>query len=743
MAKGYTNPWGIGSPINDQPSARDRGSSNGTGRKAAQGKPDSNGNGYSRRMALDVDFIGPDIDAVGMLGMHGGDDDFMKIPGDKAQPAALMPPDIKLSPDQEKALIRYLERELNLCESERLPYLKKLARLKFKYRTEFPDQPKNWPIANSSQITIPIIKTAVDTINARLFQTLVAADPLVRVKTDDEQFVDDAFAYEKFLKTYGEQKLDLEGLLEPWATEVTMLGTGVLETTNWREQKSLGSWDVATSKFVKKTVVCHNGPQVFHFPIEDFWCRVSYQDPDKAPWCGKELRPSWSQVKSMAFSGMLNPDKINAISKYTDTSDNSSLVAQVDQRIENSKPTNDSSKYTIHELCVRWDVDGDGLEEELIIYFHRSSRTILRIKFNEFYGGSRPWTITQFKKIPHRLYGEGIAETLEHLQEEISTIHNQRIDNATIANLRIILVAKALQGLKPGDRLWSGKIVKVTDVARDVGTLQLGEVYPSTVNNENIAQSYVREVSGASEAAMGQAQPVSRTTATAQMALLEELNRRFDKPLRNMRRALRDVHGKLTDLFLEQGTGGLAEDWLGSEQGRRLEAFLALPPEMINKKVKLSITATKSSNNREVDFQTQIAVMQLVIQNGQQLLSMVQNLAPQATAVVAHELVQTIRPIFHKVMQYAEAGDPDAAVAVLDVVERILPAPEDMGGMGMAQLRSMQAAANGGTPGNVPGQPGGPTGPQVPSGNRGVVQTPGLPQSPAGTGAVPTPTGGY
>jgi hypothetical protein len=691
-------------------------------------------------LALPVDFIGPAIDAVGVFGQPDLDK-YTSLEGGKSTPSPMMPPEIPMTDAQLASLANYLDKELALCEGERQPYINKLARLKLKYRTEFPDKAKNWPIANASQITIPVIKTAADTIASRLYQTVTSAEPLVRIKTEDEDFSDFAFDYEEFLQMYGTNILDFEELLDNWIPEVVILGTGVLETTNWRSQCAYGRWDPLTSSFVKETHTKHAGPMVFHVPIEDFWIRPTFQDVQRAPWCGKELRLSWSEIKDMAFSGELDPELIGRIAKFDGTGLDAPATVVLDDKLDKFEP-NIRNEYKLHELCVRWDVDGDGLEEELIVYFHRPSRTILRRRFNSFYKGRRPWTIGRYKRIPHRFYAEGVAEALEHLQEEISTIHNQRLDNATIANLRIILVSKLIQGLRPGDRLWSGKIVKVTNVKDDVGTLQLGEVYPSTVSNESIAQNYVREVSGASETAMGQSQPVSRTTATAQMALLEELNRRFDKPLRGLRRALRDVTSQLSDLFIEQGTGGLAEQWLGQARGRRVEAFLQLPPELVNKKLKLSVTATRSSNNREVEFQTQIAVMQLINQMGEQMLKLTQGLAPQATGLIAHELVKTLRPVFRKVMAYAEAGDPDQAVAVLDVLTRLLPAPEDMGGMDTARQEEMATMATGGGPGGNGQPPGGMGSPPSPDEVRRMASSAASSGQPNRGVAVPAGPGG-
>lgn len=633
---------------------------------------------------IPLDTLGPVPYGVGALPVGSVPPGYhTDIEGEPFAPAPMIPPEIELSDRQRMDLANYLYQEMWACESERNPQILKISRLKQKYRTDRPDTPKNFPIANSSQITIPVIKTAVDATASRVYQTLMAAEPPVRVKTDDEDYADFAEDLEKFLGLYAANRLDYDEVMDTFTTECVKLGTSFLEVTTLNDRRAVVEFDPSLGVYNKVIQTRFSGPIIYNIPYEDFWCRPAYQDIQKAPWCGKEVRLTWPQIKDMAMQGDFNPTEVNKIRRFYETG----FVPQTildDEKQERSVPWA-RYIYRIFEIALRWDVDGDGIEEELLVYFHRESRTLLRCKFSGFAGGRRPWEVGRFKKIEYRLYGEGLAETLEQLQDEISTIHNQRIDNATIANLKIILVSKLIQGLRPGDRLWTGKIVKVTDVKADVGTLGLGEIYPSTVQNEEIAQQYVREVAATSEVATGTAQPVTRTTAAAQLALLEELNRRFDKSIRGMRRTIRGVFTQMTDLFKQFGTGGLASQWLGDFKGQRLEAFLQLPGSLLDQKIKIHVQATRSGNNREVDFQTQIAVMQLVIQMGQQAIQLVQGLAPQATGVVAHELVQTLIPIFKKVMQYADAPDPDKAIAVLSVLDRILPSPEDMGGMAAAQ----------------------------------------------------------
>jgi hypothetical protein len=167
------------------------------------------------------------------------------------------------------------------------------------------------------------------------------------------------------------------------------------------------------------------------------------------------------------------------------------------------------------------------------------------------------------------------------------------------------------------------------------------------------------------------------------------LNRRFDKVVKGLRRTLRDVYRDLTDLFIKMGTGGLAEEWLGQIKGQRLESYLSLPADVLKRKVKIQVLSTRSTVNREVEFQSAVAVWQLLLQMWQQI----QGSAPkQLLPVLTHEFIKAVLPVFKKVMQYADAPDPEQAVSVLTVLQRILPSPEDMGGMAGAQADANSTA---------------------------------------------------
>jgi hypothetical protein len=229
----------------------------------------------------------------------------------------MIPPEIELTETAEMRLANYLDREIYTARSERDAFISKLARLKEKYRSKFPEFPKDWPIAGASQLVVPVIKTAIHTLGARIYQTVMAAESnLASVRVIDQDWQDFANDYEKFLDIYSDERLDMPSVLDGWTTELIKLGTAVLEVTTKLDRRAVVDYDQSGMKYTKRTVDFYNGPIVYHVPLEDFWIRPAHKDPDEAPWCGKEIRLAWSKIKDMALSGELNPDKIDRIWQY-------------------------------------------------------------------------------------------------------------------------------------------------------------------------------------------------------------------------------------------------------------------------------------------------------------------------------------------------------------------------------------------------------------------------------------------
>src|SRR5262249_3224690 len=95
-------------------------------------------------------------------------------------------------------------------------------------------------------------------------------------------------------------------------------------------------------------------------------------------------------------------------------------------------------QYEVLEQYRRWDIDGDGIDEEIVIWKAKDLHgRILGWDYleNVHAHGRRPIRIGKYFPIPFRAYGLPLAEVVKGIQDEINAIHNQKVDYGTIQNM--------------------------------------------------------------------------------------------------------------------------------------------------------------------------------------------------------------------------------------------------------------------------------------------------------------------
>lgn len=93
----------------------------------------------------------------------------------------------------------------------------------------------------------------------------------------------------------------------------------------------------------------------------------------------------------------------------------------------------------IIEHYGRWDVDGDGIEEDVIFWVIRDSRKLAKAcLLTDMYPGApirRPINSQSIFPIPNRIWGRSFDEWLEPIQDQIQTALNQLFDFGTLKNM--------------------------------------------------------------------------------------------------------------------------------------------------------------------------------------------------------------------------------------------------------------------------------------------------------------------
>ncbi len=617
-------------------------------------------------------------------------DDEITEPGN-ASPFVLEIPPSLLTEQNEARLRSFLDDELTLAESEMHDMISDIAAYEEAYEAPPPDTPKNFPIRNASNTIVPVVKEVVNTIVAQLVQTTRTTEPEWILKDLAEEWSPFTNGIERFLNISAERELGLEETEITAIIEEVKYGTAIVEVPYDVRERLQYQYTLDGKSVFPRIIVDHEGPDSMNVPISDWRIREYETNIQKAKWCAKRVFLTDDDLRERVASGRFLNDQVRKI--LEDGGDQTSdIVADVQRNAEHTS-RHENKRHEVFEVYVRWSLEGQHLPTDLHIFYHRGTGTFLSKRFNPYWHGLRPFVRYVYFPRQHRFWGQGVISQIVQLQAEISTIHNQRRDNATLANLKMIVKRKMVRGIMPGDPLYSGKVIEVNDIFNDIREFQLSEIYPSTVTDEQVTRQYVERVSGVSEPRNS---PVTRTTATAQLALLQEQAKKFDLTVRGNRKAKGEIGRMLVGLYSQFGTNGKAVAWMG-EQGRVIEAVFRLPRKVTELGLAIRASAPTSQLNKETKRQNSLALFNLMVQMYSQFIPFVQQLTPEALPGVAHALVTSAKKFMLDALASFDVTDPDEMLAGLALMERILPNPEDFGGMesfrraeeGTAQLEAL------------------------------------------------------
>jgi len=386
--------------------------------------------------------------------------------------------------------------------------------------------PKDFPWKNCSNVSVPIIPTAVETLFTRLYASLFGARPYVSIRpkravlVEDEEGLKDicpeiCHNAEKFLDAKMEDDINIRKKGRDWIMQAVKMGLGVLKAY-WNGKASVD--------FVR---------------IEDFVFPPNAKDIQTCQWVGHRFRLVWDELVVRQKQGLY--ENIEKIKQYYETQaqDGELTIEERESEIGLKRQQSDILKeYELYEVWCRFQQDEDSPPQNLVVTFHLDSQTILR-EIEAPYP-FRPFVLLPLLIREGEVYAKGLCEMLYHPQKEINTLHNQRIDNETIANAKCFKARKTAR--KEVGQIYPSKIFYLDDPATDLMEFGLGDVHQSAFIEEQVVRGYAERRSKITDYVLGRQSDIikSRATATGTLALLRESGQHFD-------------------LFVEQGKDALAE----------------------------------------------------------------------------------------------------------------------------------------------------------------------------------------
>lgn len=525
----------------------------------------------------------------------------------------MYPRELNLSQDVEERLKSYLDEELLNHDTERGPWKDNILQWQKDYWAEPSTKRAIFPFHGASTIIIPLTAISVEAIHSRVITTIFAVDQIVSAAAKNSQWSELARPVERFMNQELKHPIELKKKVTPAILSIIKYGTGVAKVGYERivrkAVRSVGEIEQDIAVTIK------HGSVVDSIPLTGFKMPFSAQDPQTAPWCGEEHVESPFIVKQMMESGLFRPDTmetlkgwINAMSQTTTGRENFERRA-MDEK-EKKVPTWPKT-LDWDEIWLSFDVDGDGREEEIVVHYHRGARFLMSVRYNWYHDLHRPYRTGVYFPLEFRWTGIGIGKQNEQFQREITAQHRQRLDNATLANMRMIKISK-LSGYGPGEPIFPGKMWFLDNMDH-MDTVQMGEVYNSAFANEQGSLIYSQQRTGVNEVTLGQ--PVAGTpgTATGDLARIQEGNKKFDFAFSNIKDFLQFL---ITDIAVNTQQFGPRElsYWELGEGGRFAQMFFSMPPDIIRDALVIELNIVGQQHNKILDRQNWVQIATILTQ---------------------------------------------------------------------------------------------------------------------------------
>ena len=523
---------------------------------------------------------------------------------------------------------------------------------------------KTFPWPGAANLNIPLVGIAVDSITARVVNTIFAPRPFWTVMPLRKEVDMLAKPIESYLDWSQKNEMALYAKVRANSLETVKFGWSWYKF-GWenysvaRYMPSRGGGGLELREEIIRR------PNIYHVLVMDMITQAGVEDEEQAEWIAHRFRLTDNQVRQRVRDNHYGADLLD---KILEQKEDASRQHEMLQSARTEVPIPWEKMNTFYEFWMDWPY-GPGKSKPLVpttVTWHMPTKQAVRAVFNAY--GFRPFKKTKFIEREGRLEGFGIAKRLWQFQEEISTIHNQRLDSATVANTKFFLAKK--NTVRPGTQIWPGRVLPVNNPKEDFIAVSMGESLQTMRDLELSALAYSERASGVSDPQLGrEAQTLgSRATATGTLALIQEGNRRFDLNVRDIRDVLSFVGQRtleLNQMFRPKG----AAFFVQGADGRYTEQALDLPAEFSISKLAVELTASTATINREVEKQSLIALMGITGQYYERLTQAAMVLAnPQIPGEIKELIVkesQGAKLLMDRIVQAFDVKSIDVIVPSL------------------------------------------------------------------------------
>jgi hypothetical protein len=555
--------------------------------------------------------------------------------------------------DLEAYLTEQVEDAISARHSQEREWIENLRQ----YEAVPKDPVRNTPVEGREVIETALGAIATDAIYAQELSLIFGISPILTVRATNKEYTDHAKAIQRLVNFLVASKdAGFRTAIEESFLDKAKLGTCGFYIPYVQRRKR-----------TKTARVLTHGPKARSIAPEDLLAPGgAYHDLEDLPWAG--IRQWYSASDLMERGNLEKPWKV-------DFAKPAAAVDWVRRQRESLGQTHGetSRRGDIFETWLLWaefDLNDDGLDEDLFLAFDRTSRKVLKFQYNPY--DRIPLVVSRYMRRGKLFYGKGVMSITAPNQKIATDTMNYWLDNAFLANIRM-WIGDPTSGIGGTLHAWPGRVV--SGDPDSLKPLVLADVYPSMPQLFQANLLLTERLTGIDSltqspiAALGK-----RTPATTAATAVQNQNKRFAPIFDAGRTAAAEVAMQYLYRYQERLLIG---DNDAEEFIRRIlaeEADLAikiLRTDEFDESIQVELTASSAQVNKELDRQNMILLAQLIgsyYERTLQLVMLANNpQIPQGVVGVINQITHAWGELIDRTLRtFDQVRDPGDFIIDLD-----------------------------------------------------------------------------
>jgi hypothetical protein len=600
----------------------------------------------------------------------------------------------ELSPEVEGAIVPYLTTELGevINDQERQEFIERVKKWRNQRDMLNEEKIKNFPWEGSSNVASTMTLQNSNGAYSVIKRALGTKKPFFTIE-GTKKLHEVAKALERLLDIVVEtpELMNIRESNREVSLDLSLIGTEFVRVPWTKREWNFKKRDKVTGEPTLVTYIEKDCPELIPIPIEDIYTRVEWPDPQRAPWIGVRHWLIKHELKQREASGVYkNVDEVLARGEQPLQDTRIEALNNAGLSMQSDRP---KDLFDIFEINMYWDVDEDGLDEDIKIWFDLWSGKILRWELNEFV--MRDLFRIPFIERPGQLYAMGVGWILETLTDAAKALQDMRIDGTKLAAFQMYVTSNS-SNIGPNEEFFPLKNIRVNNVKEDFLAVKFPDIGPGTLQAEYTLKEDASRATGVSDAMMGFPDQTVRTRYTTSGAMFQaqQNSALMDTILEGIENVYSQI-GRLIVMHLIAHPTRTREIAAVLEDSDRqlIEGILQMEPHEFAKAFRVSIKSTEAGKTEDARQRALLTMTQLYTLYGQQMFQLLPMVyakdaqVPPEVKVAAAKFMVGGTKLMEKVFNQMDHPETDDYMLYVKDLEMMLDVMENQKDQRIAQMQ--------------------------------------------------------